>query len=270
MRAVRSGELIRPGEVWLVGAGPGDPDLLTRKAEQLISAADVIFHDALVSQAILALARSEITLTSVGKRSGRHSVDQEMICEVLAKAARKGLRVVRLKGGDPSVFGRSAEEATYLRQRGIAVHICPGITAASAAVANAGCALTARGLSQRVQFVTARAGVAAEEDVDWQAIAAGRSTIAVYMGRAEAARLASQLIDKGLQPDTPALVAVDVSLASERLLHTRLDLLGVATGARSERQPVVLVIGKAVEAPPPWPGDLLQPAERILRCDSMT
>src|SRR5690606_12717083 len=138
--------LISPGEVWLVGAGPGDPDLLTRKAERLIHAASVIFHDALVGPGILALCPPHVRLVGVGKRSGRHSRSQAAINALLVEAALAGERVVRLKGGDPSVFGRSAEEAAVLAAHGIGVRICPGITAASAGAASAGVSLSLRGL----------------------------------------------------------------------------------------------------------------------------
>src|SRR3546814_1982776 len=177
---------IHPGEVWLVGAGPGDPDLLTRKGERLIRAADIIFHDALVGPGVLALARKATELVPVGKRSGRHSKDQGSINDLLLKAARAGLRVVRLKGGDPSIFGRSAEEMEHLRRYGIAVHVVPGITAASAAAASAGISLTLRGMARRLQFVTAHVRAGAALDLDWRALADPDATLAVYMGRAAA------------------------------------------------------------------------------------
>src|SRR5690606_19945574 len=131
-RFMQPNELIAPGQVWLVGAGPGDPDLLTRKAEKLIVAAQIVFHDALVGPGVLDLIPEGVERVSVGKRSGRHSKAQENINDLLLTAARAGKRVVRLKGGDPSVFGRSAEEMAHLAEEGIGVSICPGITTASA------------------------------------------------------------------------------------------------------------------------------------------
>lgn len=241
-------DLIEPGEVWLVGAGPGDPELLTRKAEKLIRAADIIFHDALVGPDILALIPARAERVSVGKRSGRHSRRQERINDLLAAAARAGKKVVRLKGGDPSVFGRSAEEVAHLAQQGIGVRICPGITAASAAVASAGASLTLRGEARRVQFVTAQARAGEALELDWGALADPHSTLAVYMGRAAAPELARRLILHGLPGSHPVLIAIDVSLPTERLLTTRLDLLGLSTASLAKDEPVVLVIGHAVIA----------------------
>lgn len=234
------------GSVWLVGAGPGDPDLLTRKAARLIAAADILFHDALIGPAVLALASPGARLIGVGKRSGRHSVAQEDIHHLLVESARTGARVVRLKGGDPSIFGRSAEELAALAQAGIDSRICPGVTAASAAAANAHVSLTLRGQARRLTFVTAHARTGDALDLDWAALAAEDATLAVYMGRAAAPRFARGLIDAGRDPATPVLVAVDVSLPSERLLHGRLDTLGFLVHAISEDAPTLLLIGEAV------------------------
>ena len=239
---------IRPGEVWLVGAGPGDPELLTLKALRLIQAADVIFHDALVGDAILALVPAHVALVSVGKRSGRHSRPQDRINDDLLAAAQAGGRVVRLKGGDPSVFGRSAEETDHLRAHGIAVHIVPGVTAASAAAASAGISLTRRGDARRLQIVTAHARAGETLDLDWASLADPGSTLAVYMGRAAAPEIARRLMAAGRSGDTPALVAVSVSQPDERLLHTRLDALSFAVQAISGDAPTLLLVGSAVAA----------------------
>jgi uroporphyrin-III C-methyltransferase len=150
-------DLIAPGEVWLVGAGPGDPDLLTRKAERLIRAADIVFYDALVGPGVVALIPDGCEKISVGKRSGRHSQSQSAINDLLLAAAQAGARVVRLKGGDPGIFGRAGEEIDHLVAHGITVRICPGITAANAAAAAASVSLTMRGSTRAVTFVTARA-----------------------------------------------------------------------------------------------------------------
>ena len=243
-----------PGTVWLVGAGPGDPDLLTRKAEALLRTADVIFYDALVGPGVLALA-PDAELVSVGKRSGRHSKAQGSINDLLLAAARANKRVVRLKGGDPSVFGRSAEEMDHLRAHGVPVHVCPGVTAASAAAASEGVSLTLRGLARTLTFVTAHARAGEPLDLDWMALAASDRTLAVYMGRAAAGEIARNLIAAGRAPDTPVLVAVDVSLPTERLLRGRLSALAFLVETISDDDPTLLLIGAALGARCPPPRD---------------
>lgn len=239
-------ELIAPGTVWLVGAGPGDPDLLTRKAEKLIAAADIIFYDALVGRGVLDLIPAGIERISVGKRAGRHSKDQAGINDLLLAAARSGKRVVRLKGGDPAIFGRTAEEVVHLTTHGILVKICPGITAASAAVASAGASLTLRGRARKLTFITAHARACEKLDLDWKALADPDSTLAVYMGKAAASEVAKELMRHGLSPDTASLVVENASLPNERLIRTRLDLLSVATGAAVTDGPAILIIGDSV------------------------
>jgi uroporphyrin-III C-methyltransferase len=237
------------GDVWLVGAGPGDPELLTRKAERLIRSADIVFYDALVGRGVLDLVPPHVRKVAVGKRSGRHSKDQGTINDLLLAAARDGLRVVRLKGGDPSIFGRSTEEIEHLGRNDIVVRICPGITAASAAVASAGVSLTLRGLAQRLQFVTAHARAGEPLRLDWEALADPSATLAVYMGRAAAPDIARELQARGLAGATPVLIAINVSLADERLLFTRLDLLALSVSALAGEDPALLLIGEAVRQP---------------------
>ena len=234
------------GSVWLVGAGPGDPDLLTRKAVRLIEAADVVFHDALVGPGVLDLIPAGTERVSVGKRAGRHSKDQGSIDTLLVAAARAGRRVVRLKGGDPSMFGRSAEEMSALREAGCIVQVCPGVTAASAAAASAGVSLSLRGLAREVRFVTAHSRTGAALDLDWAGLAAGQATLAFYMGRGAAGEIARRLIAAGLDRATPVLIACNVSLADEKRLSTRLDLLDIATRAFAEDTPTLILIGEAV------------------------
>lgn len=236
------------GSVWLVGAGPGDPDLLTHKAQRLIKAADIVFHDALIGPDVLGLIPAATECVNVGKRSGRHSRDQRTIDLLLVAAARAGRRVVRLKGGDPSMFGRSAEEIKALRDAGIRVRVCPGITAASAAAASAGLSLSLRGIAREVRFVTAHSCNGEALDFDWQGLAAGKPTLAFYMGRAAAGEIARGLIAAGLDRATPVLIACDVSLPHERRLATRLDLLGVAVRAFAEDAPTLILIGDALRA----------------------
>ncbi len=238
-------QLIRAGEVWLVGAGPGDPDLLTRKAEKLIGCADVIFYDALVGPGVLALADAA-KLVPVGKRSGRHSKDQKSINRLLVGAAKSGARVVRLKGGDPSVFARTGEEIAELARHGIAARICPGITAASAAAASAGVSLTLRGVARRLEFVSARARAGEDVELDWHKIAASDATVAVYMGKSAAPEVARKLMRAGLDGATPVVAVENASLPEERVFTTRLDLLAFVLRTAIGNGPVVLLIGAAV------------------------
>lgn len=239
------------GSVWLVGAGPGDPELLTRKAERLIKAADIVFHDALVSDAVLALVPTHATRRSVGKRAGRHSAPQPLICDLIVKAARSGQRVVRLKGGDPSIFGRSMEEIEACRNAGVPVQICAGVTTASAAAASLGTSLTLRGLARRLVFVTAHTKGGAMPDLDWQALADPEATLAVYMGKDAAPHIAKGLRDAGLAADTPVILIENVSLPGERRFSTQLNLLPVAARTALGDGPAMILIGRAMGAVSP-------------------
>lgn len=238
--------MIEAGEVWLVGAGPGDPDLLTRKAEKLITSASVVFHDALVGQGVLELIPASTRLVSVGKRSGRHSKDQQTIDTLIVEAAQAGERVVRLKGGDPAIFGRAQEELAACREAGVAVHICPGITAASAAAASLGTSLTMRGLARRLTFVTAHARAGEKLQLDWQALADPAATLAIYMGKAAARDVSRELIRAGLAGDTPVAMVENASLPEERIFHTRLDLLPIASRTALGGGPALILVGEAV------------------------
>lgn len=243
-------DLIAPGEVWLVGAGPGDPDLLTRKAEKLIAAAEIVFYDALVGPGVLDLIPAGVERVSVGKRSGRHSKAQESINDLLLAAARAGRRVVRLKGGDPSVFGRSAEEMAHLAADGIRFHICPGITTASAAAASGGASLTLRGVARGLTLVTAHLKAGEPLTLDWEALARPGGTIGIYMGRAAAGEISRSLIAAGRDPETPVMVAVNVSLPSERLIRGKLSALAFLVQTISDEDPTLLLIGEAVAGTP--------------------
>ena len=235
-----------PGSVWLVGAGPGDPELLTMKAVRLIEAADIVFTDALVGSGILALIPPHAERVSVGKRSGCHSKDQGTIDTLLVAAAAAGKRVVRLKGGDPALFGRAAEEIAALRAAGHPVQICPGITAASAAAASAGISLSLRGVARDVRFVTAHSQRGEALDLDWDALAKAGTTLAFYMGRSAADAISRELIAAGMAAATPVLIVCDVSLPSEKQLATRLDLLGLATRALADKAPTLILVGDAL------------------------
>jgi uroporphyrin-III C-methyltransferase len=238
------------GMVWLVGAGPGDPELLTRKAERLIGAASVIFHDALVGPGVLDLALPDAQLAYVGKRSGRHSKDQGSIDQLIVTAALAGERVVRLKGGDPAIFGRASEELEACRAVSVPVAICPGVTAASAAAASLGQSLTLRGMARKLLFVTAHARAGEALDLDWAALADPQATLAIYMGKAAAAEVSCKLLAHGLAPDTPVALVENASLPTERRITTRLDLLSLAAQAGLGSGPAILLIGAAMKSPP--------------------
>lgn len=234
------------GSVWLVGAGPGDPDLLTRKAERLLRSASVVFYDALVGPEVLELIPAHIRMVPVGKRSGRHSKAQETIDALIVEAALAGERVVRLKGGDPAIFGRATEELDACRAKGITVQICPGVTAASAAAASLGRSLTLRGLARRLTFVTAHARAGEELVLDWQALADPAATLAVYMGKAAAPTVSTQLIAAGLDPETPVALVENASLPQERQFFGSLGLLPLLAKTAMGDGPALILIGKAV------------------------
>ena len=239
---VLKGQTARAGVVWLVGAGPGDPDLLTVKALRLLQGADVVVHDRLTPQPILALAGAGARLIDVGKRKSRHTLPQDGINQLLVGLARDGLNVVRLKGGDPFMFGRGGEELLALREAGIEAHVAPGVTAALAAAADAGVPLTHRGLAQAVTFVTGHAASGAEPDLDWTALAKANHTVAIYMGLSTAPAIAARLIAAGRASSTPVAVVESASLPEERRLLTTLADLGAAVADLDG--PALLIVGE--------------------------
>src|SRR5580698_3227788 len=200
------------GEVWLVGAGPGDPELLTIKALKALQGADVVVCDGLVSEAILDLAPASARRLSVAKRKSRHSYAQDEINRLLVAFARDGLTVVRLKGGDPFIFGRGGEELEACRAAGVVCHVVPGVTAALAAGASAGAPLTHRGMAQAVTFVTGHAAVGGEPDLDWASLARANQTVVIYMGVSTAAAISARLMAAGRAASTPALIVANASL----------------------------------------------------------
>jgi uroporphyrin-III C-methyltransferase len=246
--SLRGGAVIgaAAGKVWLVGAGPGDPDLLTVKALRLLQSADVVVHDRLTPPALIALARPDARLIDVGKRKSRHTLPQDGINQLLVALAREGLEVVRLKGGDPFMFGRGGEELLALREAGIEAEVVPGVTAALAAAAGAGVPLTHRGLAQAVTFVTGHAAVkdgeAGEPDLDWTVLSRPNHTVVVYMGLSTAAMLAARLIGAGRAAATPVLIVENASRADERRVLTRLAELPKAAAGLDG--PALLVIGE--------------------------
>jgi uroporphyrin-III C-methyltransferase len=238
------GAKARAGEVWLVGAGPGDPELLTLKALKVLTRADVVVHDGLVTDAILDLAPAAARRLSVAKRKSRHSYEQDEINRLLVAFAREGLTVVRLKGGDPFIFGRGGEELEACRAVGVVCHVVPGVTAALAAGAAAGAPLTHRGSAQAVTFVTGHAAKGGEPDLDWAALAKPNQTVVIYMGVSTAAMIADRLIAAGRAKKTPALIVEEASLPTERRIPTTLGAL--ARAAEDVSGAALLIVGEAM------------------------
>jgi len=236
------------GSVAIVGAGPGDPDLLTLKALAALQSADVVVYDRLVGPEILDRARRDAERVYVGKAKGDHALGQDEINDLLRDEARAGKRVVRLKGGDPFVFGRGGEELDYLRRHGIAVELVPGITAAAAAAAAAGIPLTHRGLAPAVSLVTGHGATdeTGGPEVDWAALAAGRQTLAIYMGLSTAGQVAERLIANGRQAGTPVAVIAKASLPDQRVVTGRLGELAALVGDGAIEGPALILIGEVV------------------------
>lgn len=235
------------GSVWLVGAGPGDPGLLTLHALHALEQAEVILHDALIAPEILALCGAGARLEAVGKRAGRPSAKQLRINQRLIELARAGRRVVRLKGGDPLVFGRGGEEALALAAAGIPFRVVPGVTAGLAAPAAAGIPATHRTLAQTVALVTGHnAGGGAPRDVDWAALAKGAQTIVVYMGLQRLPEIARTLLAAGRAPDEPVALLSEATTPRARCEITTLAAAAVASAPAPEGA-TLIVIGRVVE-----------------------
>jgi uroporphyrin-III C-methyltransferase len=233
------------GEVWLVGAGPGGPGLLTLDALAGLIQAEVLVHDALVDPRILALARGDAELRFAGKRGGRPSTAQTDISALLIDLARRGLRVLRLKGGDPFVFGRGGEEILALAGAGVPYRIVPGMTSGLGALASAKIPATMRGINQAVILAT---GHCAEDEhgVDWTALARTGQPIVLYMGLRKLESIARQLMSGGLPADTAAAVISSATLAEERVLVSRLDSIAAEAHAAHFAAPAIVVIGEVV------------------------
>lgn len=227
--------------IYLVGAGPGRADLLTLRAAQVLSLADVVLYDRLVSAEVLAMTRPGALLVDAGKEHGRQEETQQRILDLLDSYARRHAHVVRLKGGDPCVFGRGAEEWQWLRERGWDVELVPGITSALAGPALAGIPPTFRGVARSFAVVTGHA--CADEEPDWKTLAAV-DTLIVLMGVARRALIAQQLIQAGRSPQEPVAFVENATLSSERTLVTHLE--AVATGRAEVANPAVMVVGEVV------------------------
>jgi uroporphyrin-III C-methyltransferase len=236
------GAMRQTGTIYLVGAGPGAVDLLTLRAARLIEQAEVIVHDGLIGPEILALARSDARLISVAKQRARHTMPQEEINALLIREARAGHNVVRLKGGDPFIFGRGGEEVEAARAAGIAVEVVPGISAALGAAAASQIALTHREASSIVSFVAGQCKGLSQQD--WSGLAGKGRTLVIYMGIATAAQIAEKLIADGLAPDMPLAVIENAARPQMRVLRGLLAGLPDLVAAEAVKSPALIVIGE--------------------------
>jgi len=233
-----------PGKVWLVGAGPGDPDLLTVKALRVINTADVILFDQLVSAEIRALFPVGTPTLCVGKAKNNHSITQQDLNQLLVEQARQGLTVCRIKGGDPFVFGRGGEELLELRQAGIETEVIPGITSASGCSTYANIPLTHRGVAQGCTFVTAHAEKTL--DINWRALAQLNHTLVFYMGVTRAEDIASELCNAGLALSTPVAIIENGCRIDQRVLIAELVQLPQLVVNHAVKSPALIIVGQVV------------------------
>ncbi|MDA7964474.1 uroporphyrinogen-III C-methyltransferase [Ruegeria sp.] len=234
------------GKVFLIGAGPGDPELMTLRALRKLQEADVVVYDRLVSDEILALHAGGARLIPVGKAPKCHTVPQDRINEILLEEARAGHIVARLKGGDPMIFGRGSEEAAFLMSHGIEVEYAPGITAAQGASSSTGVPLTHRGLATSVQYVTGHRQADKVLDLDWKRLADPDSTLVVYMGVANIGQIAMGLMTENLPGATPVLAVGKATTQEERRMVSRLDRLAADVREAGLEAPTLFIIGKVV------------------------
>ena len=237
---------VRPGEVYLVGAGPGDPDLLTFRALHLMQRADVVVHDRLVGEEILRLVRREAERIYVGKLPQDHIVPQEEISRLLVRLAQEGKRVLRLKGGDPFIFGRGGEEIETLAEHGIPFQVVPGVTAAAGCAAYAGIPLTHRDHAQSCLFVTGHARADGKLDLDWRTLLQPHQTIAVYMGLQHLPDLMAEFIARGADPDLPAAVVDNGTRPNQRVVTGTLSTLAERVAKARLPGPAIIIIGTVV------------------------
>jgi uroporphyrin-III C-methyltransferase len=239
----------KAGQVSLVGAGPGDPELITLRGRDRLREADVVIYDELAGKALLDLCRPECERIYVGKKCGDHAVAQERIIDLLLTHAQAGRRVVRLKGGDPFIFGRGGEEMTALREAGISCEVVPGVTAAAAAGAAAGVPLTQRGMSSAVVFITGHEiPDKSEAAIDWRAYARLRATLCIYMGVRRLGAIAEELIAGGMEIDLPVAVVTRASRPDQRVAFFTLSELVELNPAQIEA-PALAIIGEVARIP---------------------
>ncbi|MGQ0533598.1 MAG: uroporphyrinogen-III C-methyltransferase [Caulobacteraceae bacterium] len=232
------------GAVYLVGAGPGAVDLLTLRAARLLAEADIVLHDALVSADVLALA-PQAKLLNVGKRANRPSVDQRLICRLLVRLAQRYETIVRLKGGDPSLFGRAGEELAACRAAGVPVTIVPGVTAAVAGAAALGVSLTLRGISRSVAFVTPSRARNGADNQHWAKAAVAAETAVIYMGATQADLVRASLLKRGAPASRPIALVESATSGAERILRGRLEDLPVLASRLGEG-PALIIVGEVV------------------------
>jgi len=241
--------VLQAGEVALVGAGPGDAGLLTLAAAKLIANCDVIVHDALVSDAIMAMACPSAELIFAGKRGGKPSASQQDICATLVQLAQAGKRVVRLKGGDPFVFGRGGEEIRALAAAGVQFRVIPGITSGIAAPAMAGIPVTDRHVNASLAFLTGHEAEG-KSRMDWQALVAAFPVLVIYMGTRNLSNIANNLVDAGMKPEMAVAILHAVSLPQERQDYG--TLADVLAGDLVGESPSIVVIGEVVNERRGW------------------
>ena len=238
-----------PARVTLVGAGPGDPELLTVKAANALRAARVVLHDSLVSDDVLALAPADAHRIYVGKRAGCHAMSQAAIIDLMLRLAKAGHPVLRLKGGDPYIFGRGGEEAQALAAAGVPFEVIPGISAAQGAAASAGMPLTHRDHACALVFATGHLRGEGEQrtlDLDWAMLARPRQTVVIYMGLGTLPIICEQLMRHGAPPQTPAAVVERATCADERVVDGTLETLPALVQVHGVRAPALIVIGGVV------------------------
>ncbi|KUJ73458.1 uroporphyrin-III methyltransferase [Ruegeria marisrubri] len=234
------------GKVFLIGAGPGDPELMTMRAHRMLRDSDVVVYDRLVSPEILAMCPERAEMIPVGKAPKCHTVPQERINEILLEQARAGRTVARLKGGDPMIFGRGSEEAAYLMAHGVAVDYAPGITAAQGASCSTGVPLTHRGLATSVQYVTGHRQADKVLDLDWKRLADPDTTLVIYMGVASIGQIAMGLMTENLPGSTPVLAVGRATTPQERRLVSCLDRIAADAREAELTAPTLFIIGKVV------------------------
>lgn len=239
--------MVNAAYVYLVGAGPGDPDLLTVKAQRLLGKAEVVVYDRLVSDEILALIPAGVARISVGKQPRSHPVPQEEINALLVRLARSGRVVVRLKGGDPFLFGRGSEEAAYLTAHGVRFETVPGITSASGCAARCGFPLTHRGLASGVRFITGHCRDDMDLELDWQGLADPDTTVVVYMGMANMPEIAVRLMRHGLPAETPAAAICNGTRPNQKQVFAPLGEIARAAADAELDGPVLFVIGRVLQ-----------------------